>query len=46
MNKSNSGFLVDKKVIDEWKKRTCYKKIKINYFEKGICEINEKIVND
>ena len=43
MNKSYSGFLLDKKVIDEWKKRTCYEKLKINYFEKGIYEINEKI---
>jgi len=42
MNKINSGFLVDKKVIDEWKKKTCYDKLKTNYFEKGICEINGK----
>ena len=39
---SNSGYLVDKKVIDEWKKRTCYEKLKINYFEKGICNIDER----
>ena len=41
-DKSNSGFLIDKKVIDEWKRKVCYEKLKINYFEKGICEINEK----
>ena len=42
LDKINLGFLVDKKVIDEWKKKTCYDDLKINYFEKGICEINEK----
>ena len=41
-DKSNSGFLVDKKVIDKWKIKTCYDELKINYFEKGICEINRK----
>ena len=42
IDKNYSGFLVDKKAIDEWKKKTYYDKLKINYFEKGVCEINEK----
>jgi hypothetical protein len=41
-DKSNSGYLVDKKVIDEWKKNTCYEKLKINYFEKEIYHIHER----
>ena len=44
INKNYSGFLVDKKVIDEWKKNTCYEKLKFNYFEKGICRIDERKV--
>ena len=41
-DKSNSGYLVDKKVIDEWKKNTCYEKLKINYYEKEVYKIYER----